>query len=368
MLVVGTRPPTPGGITAAVETEIGALAAAGIHCDLVNTGARVRPHPNHLNWDNGVAALRDAIAVWRAARRCAPDVTHLHTTGTPTLPVVRGLLIASASRAAGTPVVVSVHAGEHNMPVRLVAGSRPFRVAWRALSRQSRRVTVLNDAMAERLGPLLPAGRLAVLGNCVDTDTFRPVRGIALAGRPRALYIGVIGYHKGVGDLLQVAAADSGDTLYELVGGPGDEGPDVYAELRARAATLEGRVVFHGPQPPGRVSEALTRATVAVLPSYGEGQPIAVLEAMAAGVPVVVSTATGLGALVEAEGAGLAVDAGNLEQLAEAIRLVTSHPDVATAMGAAARRIACQRFDRTGWTRSLVEVLGMPVPTRSDAH
>ncbi|MBN2108502.1 MAG: glycosyltransferase [Deltaproteobacteria bacterium] len=121
------------------------------------------------------------------------------------------------------------------------------------------------------------------------------------------------------------------------------EGPDE-AALKKMAFDLgiADRVCFMGVV--DNPVEAMAGMDVIVLPSLWEGMPNAVLEAMAAGRPVVVSRIAGLDELVQDGVTGLLCEPGNAEELAAALLRLARDRQLACAMGQAGRRLARERF------------------------
>jgi glycosyltransferase involved in cell wall biosynthesis len=118
--------------------------------------------------------------------------------------------------------------------------------------------------------------------------------------------------------------------------GHGDE--SYIRELKTRAARpdLGGKVRFLGPVPWGNgLFEHLDRAEVFVLPSFTEGTPKTVTEAMARGLVVVASRVGGLARVVEDGTTGFLVSPGNPQELAERLRTIALDPDLRLRMAAA---------------------------------
>jgi len=135
------------------------------------------------------------------------------------------------------------------------------------------------------------------------------------------------------------------DALLLLVGGVDQLNPR-HAEVlkfQAHQLGLSHRVRFLGAR--GDVPDILRASDVFVLSSNYEGNPLAVLEAMASGVPVIITAVGGVPELVADGISGLLVPAGNLEALSEAMTQLGCDASRRTAMGKAARETALERFD-----------------------
>ena len=117
------------------------------------------------------------------------------------------------------------------------------------------------------------------------------------------------------------------------------DGPE-RGELVALAERLglADRVRWHGALGEDRVAELYDQADVFCLPSFAEGLPVVLLEAMAAGLPVVATAITGVPEAVVHERHGLLVAPGRPDELAEAIARLSGDPELAARLGAAGRR------------------------------
>ena len=122
-------------------------------------------------------------------------------------------------------------------------------------------------------------------------------------------------------------------TEFRLVGPDGGEGPAVRSAL---VAADDERISWEGPLEPALTIGRMRRAAVYVLPSVDEPYPMSVLEAMASGLPVVITETCGLAGLVRACGGGLVVDE-SLDALTEAVASLLADPEASLRMGTAGR-------------------------------
>lgn len=304
----------------------------------------------------GVPVLRDGVEVWyfplRFPRRlyCAPelaralaariasfDIAHLHS-----LFLLPTTYAARAAERAGVPYLVA----PRGMLVRgLVAHRGALRKRlWLALAERRtleraagiHATAELEAAEAQRFGFRLPP--IYTVPNGIDPASLSPGPGAslsdpvaaALAGGPFVLVLGRISWKKGIDRLIAALPETAGTSL--VVAGNDEEG--LTPRLSAQAATLGvgDRLRFTGPVAGADKAALLAGATLFVLPSHSENFGNAVLEAMAVGLPVVVTPEVGLAPVVERAGAGLVVP-GEPAILAAALRQLLASPATRASMG-----------------------------------
>jgi glycosyltransferase involved in cell wall biosynthesis len=156
-------------------------------------------------------------------------------------------------------------------------------------------------------------------------------------GRPVVLAAGRLAAQKGFGTLLDAAASwrDMDPAPLLLIAG---DGP-LSEELRARAASLGIDAEFLGHR--DDIPALLAAATMFVLPSLWEGQPLVLQEALRAGLPVVATRAGGIPDLT-GDDAAVLVPPGDAARLAAAVRTVLGDPALAARLRAAARKHAAE--------------------------
>jgi glycosyltransferase involved in cell wall biosynthesis len=156
---------------------------------------------------------------------------------------------------------------------------------------------------------------------------------------------------------------DRGCRAQCLLVGDGPMRPAIETGL-ARMA-LSGAVRMTGALPANEVLGLYASARMLVLASFTEGVPVVLMEAMAAGCPVVATRVGGIGELVEEGITGKLVAPGDPEALAEAIEWVLDHPTEAQLMAQRARQVVEQEFSLEGSAERLAALFR---GTRSDSH
>lgn len=207
----------------------------------------------------------------------------------------------------------------------------------------------------------LPADRLVVISNGIEVAPYATARPIALAdlgmpaGRRLVTYVGRLDSQKRVDWLLKL----SGRWLPEapehdlLIVGNGPQKIDMLKRLAERCG-IEDRVHFVGWR--GDVPAILAASDLLVLPSAWEGMPNAILEAMAAGLPVVATAAEGVRELLGRAADAQAVAIDDADGFAAAISLIISNDNLARDLGAQNRRRAESDFSLAGMVRRYEEM------------
>ncbi|HEX2115680.1 MAG TPA: glycosyltransferase, partial [Alphaproteobacteria bacterium] len=165
----------------------------------------------------------------------------------------------------------------------------------------------------------------------------------AIAGRRIVLFLGRLNFKKGL-DLLVPAFAEacrSVNDLHLVIAGP-DDGMRQETERLVAEARIGDRITFLGMLGHAQKLAAYRDAAMFVLPSYSENFGIAVVEAMACGVPVVISDKVNIWREVQEAGAGL-VAPTTVSAVADQIVRLARDPEAA-AMGARGRRLVEERF------------------------
>lgn len=156
-------------------------------------------------------------------------------------------------------------------------------------------------------------------------------------GPPFLLFIGRISWKKGLDRLVKALAHAPGLRL--VIAGNDDEGYRSTIDRLAAVAGVGQRLVFCGPVDAAGKSALLARAQVLVLPSYSENFGNVVLEAMAAGCPVVVTPEVGIAEIVRNAEAGWVIE-GTPQNLGAALAKLSADPELRAAMGARGRAAA----------------------------
>ncbi len=259
------------------------------------------------------------------------DVVHVH--------VARDLVTLPAAallRRLGVPYVVQSHgmidASRH--PLARVMDP----VLTLPVLRHARRVFYLTPTERADLTPMLPSpDRLTWLTNGVpDTDL------VADPSTPEVLYLARLAPRKRpllMVDIADALVGDHPEYRIRIVGPDEGEGD----ALRTAIERSPADIVWEGALNPDDTLGRMVKAGIYVLPSINEPYCMSVLEAMSIGLPVVITSSSGLASVVRDEGAGVVTDPSP-EALIAGVRSIVDDPAAARAMGEAGRRAARERL------------------------
>ena len=165
---------------------------------------------------------------------------------------------------------------------------------------------------------------------------------------PTVLAVGRLSPEKGFSVLIDALAILSREGLPQRARILGDGPMRASLEQQAKRAGVEKLVEFVGEVEPEEVRAQLGLADWFCLPSFSEGLPISVMEAMAAGLPVVCTWIAGIPELAKAEVTALTVPPARADALAEALRRLAADPSLRVRLAKAARAEVEQLHDRVG--------------------
>jgi len=276
----------------------------------------------YINTWDGPGHLRQVRVVTRALAQflwllISRDVALLHAHSAAHGSFWRKSLFCALARIFQVPYVYQIHSGEFPRFFDEKCG-RTAKWWVRHTLNHASCVVVLTESWRNALSAIVPRARIEVIGNPVDIPASTDH---SEKHGTRVLFLGRLREKKGVFDLIRAVPlirARVPNAQFSLAG-DGD-----IDSVRALAESLGVIDAIHLPGwVEGGEKEALLRnADVLVLPSYFEGLPVCVLEAMANGIPVVATKVGGIPDVLEDGLSGILVNAGDIDQLAVAITRV----------------------------------------------
>jgi phosphatidylinositol alpha-mannosyltransferase len=277
--------------------------------------------------------------VRRALEEFDPEIIHAHE------PLVPGTAMFAA-RFTGAPVVATFHAYA-DRAVLFSAIAPALRGVWQRLAIR----IAVSEAAAAFVAERFPADRLRVIPNGVDIELFAAARPAELPEGRRILFVNRLDRRKGFPDMLRAFALLSPrypDALL-VVAGDGKE----RRALRHLPGEVRDRVIMLGNVPHHLLPPYHAACDLFCAPATGrESFGIVLVEAMAAGLPVVATDIPGYREVVRQEAEGILVPPSDHHRLADAVGRLLEEPDLARKIGEAGRA----RAHRYSWDQVAREV------------
>ena len=334
--LVGPDPRAHGGVAGFIHALL--QSSLGERFELV-------PVATHRDGGRGVKLVQAVRGLARLRRLCAGgnvDLVHVNCSWSASL--ARKSAAVAIARAYGRPVVLQLHGSgfQHGLRRRGLRGAAARRFTGRVAGAADA-VVAATPAWASEAAGLLGLETVRVVPNTADVSGLIGVPHEG-AGSQTVLFLGRLERGKGVFELVEAAALlqAAHPRMRLVLAGHGRDAAGVRDLVAARGLTASVEL-------PGWVEgeskrRLLASAACLALPSHAEGLPLAVLEAMISGVPVV---ATHVGGIPEALRDGreaLLVAPGDVAALAEAIGRLLDDEQLARRLADAARARGLAEF------------------------
>lgn len=320
-----------GGITSWMQKLVEQGLPDGYKMHIVDTGIYNKKRIVNLSlWvGEGRRTLRIMGSVLWHYATIRPSIVHINYSMDPNhkLGMLRDLICAALARLWNIKVV-----GHHRGDISRIASNRRNGIGWWlmraligvselniALNRNSLACMVALQRSEQRTPVLLP--------NFIQDSVFHHhvARAAGSSGRIRVLYAGRITATKGCREILAIAR-QLPETDFILLG-------PVKSDMEPYLCTLPANVALGGNVAPGVVLQLMSSSDLFLFPSYFEGFPNAVVEAMAMGLPIVATRVGAIPEIVEEGAGGLLIDNPDEHEILSALRILISDSEMRLRMG-----------------------------------
>ncbi len=287
---------------------------------------------------------------YRAIVREKIDLVHVNTALTP-LSIVRDAAFVRMARLAKRPVVLHLHGGRflaQDFDNRFLANTAAKMLG------SANIIIVLSELEKSIIKKRQPNLNVKVLENAVEIK-------VAPSQRPSndektIIFLGRLHESKGLFDIIEACRtlkSENFDFRFNCFGA-GDLKNQFVAEM---TAILGDRFYYGGVISGAAKEKALNEADIFLLPSrYGEGLPMAMLEAMAAGCVVVASEMASVGSVIETGENGFMIEPGNVSQLTKRLRSLLSGEENEESLSIKARATIAEKYDLNHYIQKLEKI------------
>jgi glycosyltransferase involved in cell wall biosynthesis len=307
---------------------------------------------------NIIAAINDCWRFTKAIIIGHPQITHISTAFG--LSFIKHSFCIAIARLFNCRVLLHPHCSLSSV---YYERSKLWQWYFRKVIRWTNGVVVLSKEWL-KLGSIVPERTVYYLPNAIDLELYHDVAlkhfsSDCLTKTCKVLYLGYIGKQKGSFDLLDAAIMLQSQGLeltFDLVGGSLASGE--LEQLREKILPLHVEDYFRL-HPLTYGTEKLNffhNADIFVYPSYSEGLPIAVLEAMACGLPIIASRVGGLPDIIQDGINGILVEPGKPDQLASALQKLANDHQLRISMGKEGYHHVSEKHDIRKHVSELVNI------------
>jgi glycosyltransferase involved in cell wall biosynthesis len=316
IMMMGPMPPAIGGM-ATVLDNLSKSAFVNL-CDVIfwNTAKESSVGRSLFS------AIKSRFAIWtkfyKTLKKEQPDFVHIHTCS-GFITFFLDASFALISRWCGIPYFVHIHGGKYE---EFLNGLSKIKLKFvLSVLKKANNVIALTPEWQVIFEKNWQMTNVKVLFNGVPNSHYERME---CSGAPHILYMGQIHSDKGVKDLIKAfALADSNEAVLHLAG---DFGGDItQGEIEAyieQFPSVTKKIIVEGPVVGERKITLMQNCDIFCLPSYAEGLPMVVLEAMSYKQTVLTTNVGGLPGLIHHERNGLLTEPGDIEAISQGITML----------------------------------------------
>jgi glycosyltransferase involved in cell wall biosynthesis len=337
VIVIGPTPPPFNGMSVATELVLEGLGGAFDIYHLDTADRRGLSNIGKLDFRNVYLALLHGVEYLRALTDFRPDLVYVPISQSA-LPFLRDCLFLVPARLLRKRVVLHLHGSDF----RNFYEAEPswFRALMRFALGDARKAIVLGASLFTMFDGLLPVHSICAVSNGIPDLEVNVESRRGSAGPVTVLFLSTLMKEKGVLDLVAAIPAiiqRFPNCHFVFAGEWLRAAEQEDAERFIHQQGVLSFVTFAGPVGPVAKKALLQSAHVFVLPSYHEGQPFAILEALCAGLPIVTTDVGCIKDSVVDGKNGFIVERKSPESLAERLLLLLTNQDLRDRMGSASR-------------------------------
>lgn len=292
-----------------------------------------------------------------------PRVVSIHTSHSASF--YRKLAYIIASRLYGIPVVLHIHPAAFTAFYQ--SGGALQKRAIKLAGNLCDKIICLSKDTKSDVVKMFPAAVVDILGNPVDVEFYAKNDSTRERLQPRVLFMGWIVREKGVYDLLEAipgVAAMFPDVTFTFAGNKEVEKLRHLVEQRGLGSSVdvvgwvEGKVKM----------DLLWSSTVFVLPSYSEGLPNVILEAMASRLPIVTTPVGGIPNVLMHDVTAIFVNPGEPESIRDGINALLANPAKRALLAETAFELVTSRYSLDTISDSLAQIYDRYFPEKGRSH
>ncbi|SFQ09832.1 Glycosyltransferase involved in cell wall bisynthesis [Butyrivibrio proteoclasticus] len=301
-------------------------------------------------------ALKAYAQFYKVLRMFKPEMIHIHSSFGPSFYRMQPFLYMAKRR--NIPVVDHCHGADFN--TFYVNASEKKKKRIREVYKDFAKIIVLSDEWKETMSVIVPKDKLVVIENYCkpqDEDFVKDLFSKRFE-KKQVLFLGEIGKRKGGYDfagIIEETIKENRDISFVLCGSGTESDVNEIKEAVYEVAPKE-KVLFPGWVRGGEKDNYLKESAVFMLPSYDEGLPMSILDAMAYGLPIVSTNVGGIPQLVADGKSGYICTPGNVKEIANGIKKLLSEKERYIESSMESYRVARERYSFSAHLKKLFNV------------
>lgn len=308
----------------------------------------IESYRNGSKWEKLAKALKGYLLFFREMILNKPDIVHIHSSFGPSFYRKMPFIYMACFR--GVPVINHIHGAEFETFYLKASDRKKRRI--RKVYGKCTMLIALSEEWKRNLESVVSPEKITVIENyCKIPDLSGTEK------KKQILFLGEIGKRKGCYDIPEIygRVLEKGERLPLIMAGDG--------ELAEVKKLFEDRDLLESVSFPGWVRGAdkdkcLKESGIFLFPSYYEGMPMAVLEAMAYGMAIVTTRVGGIPHLLEDGGSGYLCEPGDIEGLSKRLLELSKDGDERRKMGERARQKAIEEYSMESHMKKLMDLYG----------
>lgn len=291
--------------------------------------------------------------VIRIIRKHDIEIIHAHST------IPTGFIGVIVGKIMGKPVFITTHGMDVNNFIETSFLKQLMLFSLKSCDK----IICVSEDLANTIADLGIDSKIVVLRNAVDTNKFKPLKNMEIRQKYGIkknsiliLFVGYLDVFKGIFELIDAffeVNKENNDLKVMIIG----EGPqESKIKDKVSKLKLDTSIIFTGKISSEDIPQYYQAADIFVLPSYTEGTPLAVIEAMACGLPIIASNVGGISEIVISNENGFIISPKNIKELSSKLRVLVKNQSLRSKFSNKSLKIINSEFNIDKKVEKLIDL------------
>ena len=306
--------------------------------------AYVESYCDGSKWKKLLKALKGYLAFRKRLQADRPDMVHVHSSFGPSF--YRKIPFIYMAAGKGIPIINHIHGADFDEFYEKASPNKKKLV--KKVYGKCNKLIALSEEWKKSLEQIVPAEKIEVIENYCSIPEHSGTK-----RKGQILFLGEIGERKGCFDIPAVfeKAVKEQEGAFLVMAGDGET--ETVKKLFAEKKLLD-RVSFPGWVKGKEKARLLEESSIFLFPSYNEGMPMALLEAMAYGLAVVTTDVGGIPGLIENGKSGFICEPGGIEELSGRLKILLEDDAMRESFGKLAREQVIKSYSKESHMEKLL--------------